>query len=301
MSKAPTSGAPVPRLTLNTGAMIPQLGLGVFQVPPEDTQEVVANALKAGYRSIDTAARYNNEAGVGAALAASGLPRDDVFVATKLANTDQGYKSGLAAFDASLGELQLDAVDLYLIHWPCPARGEFLNSWRALEELYASGRARAIGVSNCLIHHLQSILDTSDVIPVINQVELHPYLQQKELRAFHAEHGILTEAWSPLAQGAVLEDPVITSIAKRLGRSAAQVVLRWHLQLGNVVIPKSVTPSRMAENIDIFDFELTQNDMAAIESLDRNGRTGFHPDEFNGFPEDFAKRAPDNGNIPQSK
>lgn len=289
MNNVSANGARVPRLTLNTGATIPQLGLGVFQVPPEDTEQTVAAGLNAGYRSIDTASRYNNEAGVGAALKASALPREQLFVTTKLANTDQGYENAHEAFNTSARELELEAVDLYLIHWPCPKRGESLNSWRALEELHADGRARAIGVSNFLVNHVQTILDNFDVVPAVNQIELHPYLQQKELRAFHAEHGILTEAWSPLAQGAVLDDPVINAIAQRLGRSAAQVVLRWHVQLGNVVIPKSVTPSRMAANIDVFDFELSGQDMASIEALDRNGRTGFHPDEFNGFPADFTK------------
>jgi len=282
--------APVPRLTLNTGATIPQLGLGVFQVPPEDTRGVVMAGLEAGYRSIDTAARYQNEAGVGEAIAESGVPRDEVFVTTKLANDDQGYDQAHVAFNDSLEELGLDAVDLYLIHWPCPKRGEYLNCWRAFEEFYRSGRARAIGVSNFLVPHLERLLESSEVVPAVNQIELHPYLQQKELHAFHAEHGILTEAWSPLAQGAVLTDPVITGIAQRLGRSPAQVVLRWHIQLGTVVIPKSVTPARQKENIDVFDFELDAQAMADIEGLDRGERTGFDPNEFNGFPEDFAKR-----------
>jgi diketogulonate reductase-like aldo/keto reductase len=279
----------VPHVTLNTDARIPQLGLGVFQIPPEDTENVVATALAAGYRSIDTAARYNNEAGVGAGLAASGLSRDDVFVTTKLANDDQGYDSAHAAFTHSLAELKLDAVDLYLIHWPAPKRGESLNSWRALEEIHADGRARAIGVSNFLVHHLEKLLENANVVPAVNQIEVNPYLQQKELRAFNAAHGIRTEAYSPLAQGAVLRDPVIAAIATRLQRSAAQVVLRWHIQLGNIVIPKSVTPERIAANIDVFDFELTDDDIAAIETLDRGERTGFHPDEFNGYPEEFAR------------
>ncbi|WP_150307742.1 aldo/keto reductase [Planctomonas psychrotolerans] len=283
-----TNTPSVPRLTLNTGATIPQIGLGVFQVPPEDTEGVVRSAFEAGYRSIDTAARYDNEQGVGEAFAASGLDRNDVFLTTKLANPDQGYESGLAAFDLSLERIGVEEIDLYLIHWPCPKRGEMLASWRALEEVHAAGRARAIGVSNFLVHHLDQVAEASAVVPAINQIELHPYLQQKELRAYHAQHGILTEAWSPLAQGAVLKDPVISDIAQRLGRSPAQVVLRWHLQLGIVVIPKSVTPARMRDNIDILDFELSDGDMASIESLDRDGRTGFHPDHFNGFPEEFA-------------
>ncbi|MDD9207286.1 aldo/keto reductase [Georgenia sp. 10Sc9-8] len=288
MSSGPPSQEVVPQVVLRSGAAMPQLGFGVFQVPPEQTREVVDHALRSGYRSIDTAARYENEGGVGEAIAQSELPRDELFLTTKLANTDQGYESTFAAFDASARALGLDTVDLYLMHWPCPKRGEFLSSWRAMTEIHAGGRARTIGTSNFLAHHLQAVLDDSDVVPAVNQVELHPYLQQKELRAFHAEHGIVTEAWSPLAQGAVLDDLVIGEIAERLGRTPAQVVLRWHLQLGNVVIPKSVTPSRMAENIAVFDFALTDEDMAAIESLDRGLRTGFHPDTFNGFPEDFA-------------
>lgn len=280
----------VPLITLNNGVTIPQFGLGVFKVPAQDTQRVVADALAAGYRNIDTASRYNNEAGVGAALAATSV--GDVFVATKLANADQGYESALAAFATSAAELQREVVDLYLIHWPCPKRGEALNSWRAMTELAAAGRIRAIGVSNFQTHHLRPLLEASDVVPAVNQIELHPYLQQRELREFHADHGIVTEAWGPLARGAVLDDPVITDIAHRLGRSPAQVVLRWHIQLGNVVIPKSVDVARITANIDIFDFELSADDMAAIEGLDRDGRTGFHPDEFNGFPEDFAARTP---------
>jgi 2,5-diketo-D-gluconate reductase A len=278
-----------PQVTLNDGTTMPQLGLGVFQVPPEDTEQVVAHGLAAGYRSIDTAARYENEPGVGAALRAADVARDEVFVTTKLANPDQGYESTLAAFDASAEKLGLDVVDLYLIHWPCPGRGEALNTWRAMEELRAAGRIRSIGVSNFLPHHLTELLEAGEVKPVVNQIEVHPYHQQKELRAFNAEHGILTEAYSPLGQGAVLDDPVITGIAKRLGRTPAQVVLRWHLQLGHVVIPKSVTPSRMAENIDVLDFGLSADDMAAIEGLDRGRRIGFHPDFFNGFPEDFEE------------
>ncbi|MPV35916.1 aldo/keto reductase [Georgenia subflava] len=282
----------VPQLTLSSGVTIPQIGFGVFQVPPEDTQDAVGHALAAGYRSIDTAARYDNEAGVGAAIAASGLARDEVFVATKLANPDQGYESTLKAFDASTSELGLDVVDLYLIHWPCPARGEALNSWRAMRELRDGGRVGSIGVSNFMVHHLRELLAATEVVPEVNQIEVHPYYQQTELRAFNAEHGIVTEAYSPLGRGGVLKDPAIAGIAERLGRSPAQVILRWHIQLGNVVIPKSVTPERIAANIDVFDFELTEDDMSTIAALDRGGRTGFHPDHFNGFPEDFAPDAP---------
>ncbi|MFI9157835.1 aldo/keto reductase [Kitasatospora aureofaciens] len=271
----------VPSVKLNNGVEIPQLGFGVFQVPDDETTAAVGSALEAGYRSIDTAAVYGNETGVGRALAASGLARQDLFVTTKLWNADQGYDATLRAFDASLTKLGLDHVDLYLIHWPTPARDLYLDTWRALERLAAEGRIRAAGVSNFQPAHLQRLLDTSELVPAVNQVELHPGLQQAELRAFHARHGIATEAWSPLAQGAVLDDPAVTAIAGRTGRSPAQVVLRWHLQLGNIVIPKSVTPARIRQNLDVFDFELTEQDMAAVAATDRGLRTGPHPDQFN--------------------
>jgi 2,5-diketo-D-gluconate reductase A len=292
----------VPSVRLNTGADIPQVGIGTFQVDPAITRDVVVDAIAAGYRSIDTAARYLNEAGVGRAVAEVDLPRDELFVATKLANPDQGYDSTLRAFDDSLAELKLDSVDLYLIHWPCPAREEFGNTWHAMELLRSQGRVRSIGVSNFLGHHLEELISGSETVPAVNQVELHPYLQQRELRKFHAAHGIVTEAWSPLAQGAVLGDPVIVAIAEKLGRSPAQVVLRWHVQLGNVVIPKSVTSQRQRENIALFDFSLDESDMRAIDSLDRgeDGRTGFHPDRFNGFPADFEAATP-SWNIPPSR
>ncbi|WP_431948541.1 aldo/keto reductase [Actinacidiphila sp. bgisy167] len=272
---------PVPHITLNNGVTMPQLGFGVFQVPDADTSATVASALESGYRSIDTAAIYGNEAGVGQALAASGIARDELFVTTKLWNADQGHDSTLAAFDASLAKLGLDHVDLYLIHWPAPARDAYLDTWRAFEKIYAEGRARAIGVSNFQPAHLQRLIDNSDVVPAVNQVELHPQLQQAELRSFHARHGIATEAWSPLAQGALLQDPVVTGIAGRLGRTPAQVILRWHLQLGNVVIPKSVTPERIRQNIDVFDFVLSDDDIAAITALDSSTRIGPDPDAFN--------------------
>ncbi|MFB6817540.1 aldo/keto reductase [Streptomyces sp. NPDC056347] len=271
----------VPTVKLNNGVEIPQLGFGVFQVPDEETTTAVASALQAGYRSIDTAAIYGNEAGVGRALAESGIPRQDLFITTKLWNTDQGYDATLRAFDTSLAKLGLDHVDLYLIHWPTPARDLYTDTWKALETLAADGRIRAAGVSNFQPAHLQRLLDTSDLVPAVNQIELHPGLQQTELRAFHAEHAIATEAWSPLAQGAVLTDPAITTIAERTGKSPAQVVLRWHLQLGNIVIPKSVTPARIRQNLDVFDFTLTDDDMTAITATDRNLRTGPNPDEFN--------------------
>ncbi|MFD7597607.1 aldo/keto reductase [Kitasatospora sp. NPDC059812] len=271
----------VPTVKLNNGVEIPQLGFGVFQVPDAETAAAVTSALEAGYRSIDTAAIYGNETGVGRALAASGLPREDLFVTTKLWNADQGYDATLRAFDAGLAKLGLEYLDLYLIHWPTPARDLYLDSWRAVERLASEGRIRAAGVSNFQPAHLQRLLDESRLVPAVNQVELHPGLQQAELRAFHTEHGIATEAWSPLAQGAVLDDPAITAIAARTGKSAAQVVLRWHLQLGNIVIPKSVTPARIRQNLDVFDFQLTDEDMATIAATDRDLRTGPHPDQFN--------------------
>lgn len=268
----------IPTVTLNNGVEIPQLGFGVFQIPEDETTAAVSSALETGYRHIDTAAIYGNEAGVGRALADSGLSRDELFITTKVWNSDQGYDATLRAFDTSLAALGLDRLDLYLIHWPTPARDLYADTWRALERLVEEGRLRAAGVSNFQPAHLQRLLDGSSLIPTINQIELHPGLQQSELRAFHAEHGIATEAWSPLAQGAVLDDEAITSIAGRTGKSPAQVVLRWHLQLGNVVIPKSVTPSRIRENFEVFDFELTPGQMATIDALNAGNRQGADPD-----------------------
>ncbi|NUO46866.1 MAG: aldo/keto reductase [Streptomyces sp.] len=272
---------PIPTVTLNNGIEIPQLGFGVFQVPDPETAAAVTSALEAGYRSIDTAAIYGNEKGVGQALAASGIARDELFVTTKLWNADQGYDATLKAFDASLAELGLDYVDLYLIHWPTPARDLYRESWRAIEKLAGEGRVRAAGVSNFQPAHLRRLLDDSSLVPAVNQIELHPGLQQRELRDLHTELGIATEAWSPLAQGAVLSEPVLTSIAGRYGKSPAQVVLRWHLQLGNIVIPKSVTPARIRENADVFDFALTDEELTAIAGLDRGLRTGPDPDTLN--------------------
>ncbi|MFJ6672832.1 aldo/keto reductase [Actinosynnema sp. NPDC091369] len=271
---------PMRTTTLNNGVTMPQLGFGVFQVSIEDTYDAVTEALRVGYRSIDTAAAYRNEEPVGRAVADSPVPRDEIFVTTKLWNSDQGYDEALRAFDASLGRLGLDRLDLYLVHWPAPGQDRYVDTWRALGKLYADGRVRAIGVSNFQPAHLERIVEATGAVPAVNQVELHPWLQQAELRAFHARHGIVTEAWSPLAQGALLSDPVITGIAAKHGRTAAQVVLRWHVQLDNVVIPKSVTPGRIAENAALFDFELDEEDMAAIRGLDRGERTGPDPDSF---------------------
>ncbi|MEU9796640.1 aldo/keto reductase [Streptomyces sparsogenes] len=273
--------ASVPTVTLNNGVRIPQLGFGVFQIPDVETAAAVTAALEAGYRSIDTAAIYGNESGVGKALAESGIARDDLFITTKLWNSDQGYDATLKGFDAGLDKLGLDYVDLYLIHWPTPARDLYRESWKAIEKLAADGRIRAAGVSNFQPAHLRRLLEGTDLVPVVNQIELHPGLQQNELRALHADLGIATEAWSPLAQGAVLGDDAITAIAAQHGKSPAQVVLRWHLQLGNVVIPKSVTPARIRENLDVFDFTLSDEEMAAIAALDRGLRTGPDPDTLN--------------------
>ncbi|MGO1049012.1 aldo/keto reductase [Crossiella sp. CA198] len=272
----------VPSLTLNNGVAMPQLGFGVFQVPDAKTEAAVTHALAAGYRSIDTAAIYGNEAGVGAALAAADLPREELFITTKLWNSDQGYDSALRAFDASLDKLKLDYLDLYLIHWPAPANGRYVDSWKALTKLQADGRVRAIGVSNFQPGHLNDVIDATGVVPAVNQVELHPRLVQSEVRAAHQDLGIATEAWSPLAKGGLLDHDLLTSLATKYDRSPAQVVLRWHLQLGNIVIPKSVTPSRIKENLDVFDFDLTQDDLTAITALHDGHRTGPDPDTFNG-------------------
>jgi 2,5-diketo-D-gluconate reductase A len=272
----------VPTTTLNNGVQIPVLGFGVFQIPPAETAAAVSSALDSGYRLVDTAAGYGNERGVGEAVRRSGIPRDDIFVTTKLANSDHGYDNAMRAFDASLSELGFETVDLYLVHWPLPAHDLYVETWRALQRLAEDGRARAIGVSNFTPAHLQRLLDDTDVVPVLNQVELHPYFQQGDLRAFHARHAIVTEAWSPLGQGkALLDDPTLVALADRLQRSTAQVVLRWHLQLGNVVIPKSVTPERIAANIDVFDFTLTDDDMSALGGLEKGERMGPDPDTFN--------------------
>ncbi|MFB7009239.1 MULTISPECIES: aldo/keto reductase [unclassified Streptomyces] len=272
----------VPSITLNNGVEMPQLGYGVWQVPDDEAARTVATAIEAGYRSIDTAAIYENEKGTGRAVAASGVAREELFVTTKLWNSEQGYDSTLRAFEASLDRLGLDYVDLYLIHWPVPAKDAYVDTYKAFEKIYSEGRAKAIGVSNFLPEHLERLLGETSVVPVINQIELHPQLQQAESRALHAKHGIATEAWSPLGQGkGLLEVPTVVAIARKHGRTPAQVVLRWHIQTGNVVIPKSVTPSRIVENLDVFGFELDADDLAAFAALDEGKRLGPNPGEFN--------------------
>ncbi|SDT81329.1 aldo/keto reductase [Actinoplanes derwentensis] len=270
-----------PVITLNNGVTIPQIGFGVFQIPEADTTAAVSTAIEAGYRSIDTAAAYRNESGVGAALKAAGVPRDELFITTKVWNSDQGYDETLRAFEASLARLGLDRLDLYLIHWPTPKHGKYLDTWRALESLAADGRVRAIGVSNFLPEHLRAVADLGGTVPAVNQIEVHPALQQRAAQAANTELGVVTEAWSPLAQAAVLDDPAIVRIADVHDRTPAQVVLRWHVQQGRIVIPKSVTPARMRENLAIFDFELSADELAAIDALESDGRTGPHPDHFN--------------------
>jgi 2,5-diketo-D-gluconate reductase A len=272
--------ATVPTITLNNGVRMPQLGFGVFQVPNDETQAAVATALEVGYRSIDTAAVYGNEEGVGRAIAASGLPREELFITSKVWNSDQGHDETLRAFDASLAKLGLEQLDLYLIHWPTPHRDRYVDTWRALERLARDGRIRAIGVSNFEPEHLDRLVTEGSVVPAVNQVELHPALQNRRVVAADDRLGIATEAWSPLAQGAVLDDPAITAIAAAHERTPAQVVLRWHLQQGRIVIPKSVTPARIAENFDVFGFELAGSELEAIDGLERDGRTGPHPAEF---------------------
>jgi diketogulonate reductase-like aldo/keto reductase len=271
----------VPQITLNNGVEMPQLGFGVWQVPDGETEQTVSTALEAGYRSIDTAAVYGNERGTGKAIAAAGMSREQLFVTTKLWNADHGYDSTLRAFDASLSRLGLDYVDLYLIHWPVPSRDRYLDTWKALEKICEDGRARAIGVSNFLPEHLRRLLDETSVVPAVNQIELHPQYQQAEARAVHARHGIATEAWSPLGQGkGLLRHPTLGGLARKHGRSPAQIVLRWHLQLGNVAIPKSVTPSRIRENIEVFGFDLDEEDMAAIATMETGTRIGPDPATF---------------------
>ena len=269
-------------ITLNNGLEIPQLGFGVWKVPDVEAETAVEQALVAGYRLIDTAKVYRNEVGVGKALATTTVPREDLFVTTKLWNADHGYENTLKAFDESLDKLGLDYVDLYLIHWPTPKYDQYVDSYKALETIYKEGRAKAIGVCNFDVEHLQRILNECEVVPAVNQVECHPYLQQKELKEFCKQHGIMLEAYSPLMNGTkVLDDPVIQEIANQHGKTPAQVILRWHLQSDVVVIPKTVTPSRMDENLDVFGFELSQDDIEKIAALDRNDRHNAVPSELN--------------------
>jgi 2,5-diketo-D-gluconate reductase A len=274
----------VPTIDLNDGRTIPQLGFGVFQIDPAETVEAVSRALEVGYRHIDTAEMYGNEKEVGEAVRGSGLDRSDVFVTSKLNNGFHRPDDARRAFDTSLTDLGFDYVDLFLIHWPLPTLydGDFVATWRTLEEFHREGRARSIGVSNFQVDHLQRLAAETDVVPAVNQIELHPYLLNEEVRAYGEAHGIATEAWSPIAQGQVLDDPVITAIAGRIGRSPAQVVLRWHIQRGSIVFPKSTTPARIKENFELFDFELEPGDVEQIETLDRGeeGRTGPNPDAF---------------------
>jgi 2,5-diketo-D-gluconate reductase A len=276
----------IPEIMLNNGRVIPQFGFGVFQIKPADTAEAVANALQAGYRHIDTAEMYGNEREVGTAIAASGLDRSDVFVTSKLSNASHRPEDARKAFDATLDALGFDYIDLFLIHWPLPTRydGDYVSTWRTLEEFYAGGRARSIGVSNFKPHHLRRLHGESEITPAINQFEIHPYLTQDDVRAFCAEHQIAVEAWSPIAQGLVLTDPTLDEIARRVGKTPAQVVLRWHIERGDIVFPKSVTPDRIRENIAIFDFELSGEDVEAISALNRNERTGPDPDQFDYIP-----------------
>jgi 2,5-diketo-D-gluconate reductase A len=278
----------VPNIDLNDGNAIPQLGFGVFQIPPEETAEAVRLALETGYRHIDTAEMYANERGVAEGICAAGVDRGEVFVTSKLDNGFHRPDDARRAFEQTLVELDTDHVDLFLIHWPLPTRydGDYVSTWKTLEELEADGRARSIGVSNFQVAHLQRLAAEADVPPAVNQIELHPYFRNEEVRAYGEEHGIRTEAWAPIAQGAVVDDPDVAAVAERVGRTPAQVVLRWHVQRGSIVFPKSTTPERIRENFAIFDFELSAEDMAAIDALDRGeeGRRGPNPDVFDYVP-----------------
>jgi 2,5-diketo-D-gluconate reductase A len=270
-----------PTIVLNDGNAIPTVGLGVWQTPPEETQRAVEAALSTGYRHIDTAAVYGNETEVGHAIKASGVPREEVFLVTKLWNADQGYDKGLKAFDVSAERLGVDYVDLYLIHWPVPAANLFVDSFKALAHLREQGRVRSIGVSNFAPEHLRTLIADTGIVPAVNQIELHPRLPQQELRQVHVELGIATEAWSPLGQGGLLSDRVVTTVADTHGKTPAQVLIRWHIQLGNIVIPKSVNPDRIASNFDVFDFELSEQDISSIATLDDGARLGPDPRTFN--------------------
>ncbi|AKK26649.1 aldo/keto reductase [Mycobacterium sp. EPa45] len=279
----------VPNLTLNDGTKIPQLGFGVYQIAPDETASAVRTALEIGYRHIDTAEMYQNEKGVGQGIRDFGIDRGEVYVTSKLNNGFHKPDDAKRAFDATIEALGFDYVDLFLIHWPLPGLydGDFVSTWKVLEEFKNDGRARSIGVSNFQIHHLETLARDTEVVPAVNQIEVHPYFANDELRAYGTDHTILTEAWSPIAQGAVLGDPVIGKIAERLGKSPAQVVLRWHIERGDIVFPKSVTPERIKENLEIFDFELSDDDIDAITALDKGeaGRQGPNPDDFNWIPD----------------
>ncbi|MGZ4177875.1 MAG: aldo/keto reductase [Solirubrobacteraceae bacterium] len=279
----------VPTIALNDSREIPQLGFGVFQIPPEDTAKAVATALEVGYRHIDTAEMYRNEGGVGEGIRASGLSRDEIYVTSKLSNACHHPDDARKAFEHTLQALGSDHVDLFLVHWPLPTLydGDYVSTWKVMEEFKQQGRARSIGVSNFQVPHLERLAQETDVTPAVNQIEIHPYFLNEEVRRYGEDHGIRTEAWSPIAQGAVLDDPVITGIAARLDRTPAQMVLRWHIQRGSIVFPKSTTPSRIEENFELFDFALDDGDMEAIAALDKgeDGRTGPHPDKFAYIPD----------------
>ncbi|MEZ0366717.1 aldo/keto reductase [Mycobacterium sp. pUA109] len=270
-----------PLVTLNDGNSIPAVGFGVYKIPPDDTEQAVATALQVGYRHIDTAALYGNERQTGAAIAGSGLPREAVYLVTKLWNANQGYDATLAAFDASMNRLGVDYLDLYLIHWPCPQLNTFVETFKAFAQLRDQGRIRSIGVSNFEPEHLRALIDATGIVPAVNQVELHPRFPQTALREAHARLGVATEAWAPLGQGELLSHPTITAVADACGRTPAQVLIRWHIQLGNIVIPKSVHPERIESNFDVFDFELGTEEMASISSLDDGTRRGPDPRTFN--------------------
>jgi 2,5-diketo-D-gluconate reductase A len=280
----PSPSSTIPTIDLNDGTVIPQLGFGVFQIPPPETARAVELALAAGYRHIDTAEMYGNEKGVGEAIRASGLDRDDLYLTSKLNNGFHEPDEARRAFDRTLEELGFDQVDLFLIHWPLPTLydGDFVSTWKTLEEFKADGRARSIGVSNFQIAHLERLAAETDTVPAVNQIELHPYFQNAEVRSYCESHGIATEAWAPIAQGKILDDPVVGEVAEHVGRSPAQVVLRWHIQRGNIVFPKSTTPARIEENVQLFDFELDADQVAKIDALDRGeaGRNGPNPDSF---------------------